>query len=197
MSGDKHVLRSELRNEFRHRRRGLNASAQQTASQAVLNHLIEANLLNVRRIAAYLPNDGEVSLQIVIEYAWRKGIDVFLPVLHPFSPGHLLFCHFTPSSHMQPNRFGIPEPVIEVQDICPLASLDCIFTPLVAFDAHGNRMGMGGGFYDRTLAPIRRDGLNCQLIGVAHSCQQAGLLPVQSWDIPLDKIVTEQQIYSL
>ena len=65
--------------------------------------------------------------------------------------------------------------------------------PLVGFDNKGNRLGMGGGFYDRTLANLDRLSYRPLLIGVAHDCQQADALPVMQWDIPLNAIVTPTQ----
>jgi 5-formyltetrahydrofolate cyclo-ligase len=61
----------------------------------------------------------------------------------------------------------------------------------------GNRLGMGGGYYDRTLAPIRRDSLQTQLIGLAHTCQQADMLQTDNWDIPLNGISTPDQFFSV
>ena len=86
-----------------------------------------------------------------------------------------------------PNQFGILEPPLNVQEILPTEKLDIIFTPLVAFDKQGNRLGMGGGFYDRTLQDWRSK--NFIPVGLAHQCQQIEALPVESWDIPLFDIL--------
>ena len=68
--------------------------------------------------------------------------------------------------------------------------------PLVGFDRHGGRLGMGGGFYDRTFEFVRRvPALSPRLIGLAHDIQRMNLLPVQPWDIPLQGIVTDQGRY--
>ena len=69
--------------------------------------------------------------------------------------------------------------------------------PLVAFDVSGNRVGMGGGFYDRTLAYLqhRRYWRKPVLAGLAHEIQKVAQLDTQSWDIPLDYVITEKQIY--
>lgn len=75
--------------------------------------------------------------------------------------------------------------------------LDLIILPLVAFDLSGNRLGMGGGFYDRTLSfkHQRCHWKGPKLIGIAHELQRVDLLPVNDWDIPLDAVITEQKLY--
>jgi 5-formyltetrahydrofolate cyclo-ligase len=69
--------------------------------------------------------------------------------------------------------------------------------PLVGFDANCNRLGMGGGFYDRTLAylRLRRCWRRPLLIGIAHECQRVERLETNTWDVPLDLVVTEERIY--
>ncbi|WP_159287438.1 5-formyltetrahydrofolate cyclo-ligase, partial [Klebsiella pneumoniae] len=105
------------------------------------------------RIALYLANDGELNTQPLIEWLWQQGKQVYLPVLHPFAKGHLLFLHYHTHTPMDKNRYGIAEPKLDQRLICPVRELDIIGTPLVAFDQSGQRLGMGGGYYDRTLAP--------------------------------------------
>ncbi|WP_416307738.1 5-formyltetrahydrofolate cyclo-ligase [Neptunicella sp. SCSIO 80796] len=183
-----------LRSTYRAKRRALSQTQQQQASHDLIAQC-QPLLSAGQRVAFYLANDGELDPVLLIQFCRDNNIQVYLPVLHPFSPGHLLFHAYHADTIMQANRFGIPEPVIHCQQICPLKQLDIIFTPLVAFDASGNRLGMGGGFYDRTLKPIARDGLSTRLIGLAHDCQQADNLPVQPWDIPLTKIITPTKIF--
>ncbi|HSP32348.1 MAG TPA: 5-formyltetrahydrofolate cyclo-ligase, partial [Halomonas sp.] len=94
------------------------------------------------------------------------------------------------------NRLGICEPDLRFsaqrRTRLPAWVLDTLIVPLVGFDAKANRIGMGGGFYDRSLAFMRRPGPSPTLIGVAHACQQVALLPVESWDVPLQAVVSDQ-----
>ena len=94
-----------------------------------------------------------------------------------------MFLRYQPDTKMIKNKFGIPEPQLNVQNIMPIDELDIVFTPLVAFDKQGNRLGMGGGFYDRTLQNWRQKSF--LPVGLAHRCQEVDNLPVESWDMPL------------
>jgi 5-formyltetrahydrofolate cyclo-ligase len=74
----------------------------------------------------------------------------------------------------------------------PLRKLDVVLLPLVAFDRRGNRLGMGGGFYDRTFAPRGRGRVSApRLIGLAHGFQQVAELVDQPWDVPLRGVLTD------
>lgn len=90
------------------------------------------------------------------------------------------------------NRFGIPEPDRNAKRL-PSRLLSVVLLPLVGFDSDGNRLGMGGGFYDRTFGyAIHSSARRPRLIGVAYECQRsADGLPRRPWDVPLDGVVTE------
>jgi len=150
-------------------------------------------------VALYLSNDGELELQLFIHWCWQNKKEVYLPVVHPFSKGHLLFLKYQSDTSMNISDLGIREPKLDVRLIKHASEMDVILTPLVAFDASGNRLGMGGGFYDRTLAaclqPSKRHNIKPPYpIGIAHDCQQVEHLPIEHWDIPLPEIITPTQI---
>ncbi|BBN82699.1 hypothetical protein PA25_26840 [Pseudoalteromonas sp. A25] len=80
--------------------------------------------------------------------------------------------------------------------ICPLYELDYLLMPLVAFDHLGNRLGMGGGYYDKTLARYYKEHMKKpELIGLAHDCQKVEQLPTEAWDVPLQQIITPSKFY--
>jgi 5-formyltetrahydrofolate cyclo-ligase len=188
----------DLRQTLRARRRSLDASAQVRHSEAVAQQLI-ARSGQGQRIAVYLAFDGEVNLQPFIQWCWAQQIETFLPVLDPQNEGHLLFQPFTQNTAMVKNKFNIAEPEIDYNHTIPVTALDMLAIPLVGFDRQANRMGMGGGFYDRTLASVATLSVPNQrphLIGIAHSIQEVQTLTVQSWDIPMDDIITEQTTIS-
>lgn len=189
--------RKALRTHLRQARRSLNPRQQQEAAAGLANTLRKhPRVMSARRIALYLPNDGEIDPRIFMAQSQRRGMQFFLPVLHPIRSGQLAFCHYDQRTPMAPNRFGIPEPVFHDRRICATWALDVVLMPLVGFDEMGGRLGMGGGFYDRSFAFTRiRPRLRPALIGLAHELQKVERLPVEPWDIPLDAVVTDRNIY--
>ena len=188
MKSTKQTLRHQLRQQIRKTRANLTALQQQQAEDFITQQalaLIEER--NAQHIALYISFDGEISTEKLIKILWMQGKQVYLPVLHPFNPNHLLFLRYLPETPMLKNKFGIWEPKLNVQNVLPLYELDILFTPLVAFDKQGNRLGMGGGFYDRTLQNWRNSSFIP--VGLAHQCQQLEQLPTEAWDVPLHRIL--------
>ncbi len=188
--------RQELRKLIRQQRNQLSSDIQYQSSQDLIRQFSSLpDLDNTHHIALYLSTDGELDTQPLIEWLWSQGKSVYLPVLHPFSAGHLLFLHYQNSTPMTHNKYGILEPRLNQTQVKPVRELDLICTPLVAFDSHGHRLGMGGGYYDRTLAHWFRTGEGATPIGLAHDCQHVEQLPTEAWDIPLSTIVTPTCIW--
>jgi 5-formyltetrahydrofolate cyclo-ligase len=182
-------LRSQLRKEVRQRRNALSVAQQHNAAIAVTERLSKhVKIQQAKRIAIYLSNDGELSTKNFIEWCWQQHKQVYLPVVHPFNPGNLLFLNYQQKTKLVNNIYGILEPQLDVTKVCPLEQLDIICTPLVAFDNSGARLGMGGGFYDRSLADWQQSKL--YPLGLAHDCQRVEKVPIESWDIPLPEIIT-------
>ena len=143
--------------------------------------------------AMYLANDGEIAPELAIELCWRQNKNVYLPVLDPNNKGHLLFQRYDRDTPLPKNKYGIPEPEFDQTRVIDVLSIDILFMPLVSFDHRGNRLGMGGGYYDRTLAAWyqNREKTNKPYpIGLAHDCQLVDQLPTASWDIPIPEIFT-------
>ena len=188
MKSTQQTLRNQLRQQIRKTRANLTAFQQQQAEDSITQQglaLIEER--NAQHIALYVSFDGEISTDKLIKTLWAQDKHVYLPVLHPFNPNHLLFLRYLPDTPMLKNKFGILEPKLNVQNVLPLDELDILFTPLVAFDKQGNRLGMGGGFYDRTLQNWQNSSFIP--VGLAHQCQQVEQLPTEAWDVPLHQIL--------
>lgn len=184
--------KSELRKLIRNKRRNLPLRRRQRAAHGLLSTLHQSSqFLAAPRVALYLSNDGEIDPQRVCEDLEKRGKQVFLPVLHPLKKGHLSFIRYSGKTRMKRNRYGIREPDFRYGKQASARFLSVVCLPLVAFDKRGNRLGMGGGYYDRTLAFMHQAGNKPALIGCAYEFQQLPQLPAEVWDIPLTAIATE------
>ncbi len=188
--------RADIRRWMRDRRRSLDQHQQVDAARCAAR-LVTANTLFRRsqHIAFYLSNDGELDPWPLLTRAWALGKRCYLPIIT--RNGRLGFVPYHHGDALSPNRYGIPEPDYAGLRAISARSLDLMLVPLVAFDDHGNRLGMGGGYYDRTLAFLwhRRHWRKPRLLGYAHECQHVSTLTTQPWDIPLDGIATETRLH--
>jgi 5-formyltetrahydrofolate cyclo-ligase len=188
---------TEIRKLKRKQRQTLSAKTQQQHSKSLCQNIIQQkNYRNSQHVACYLANDGEIDPYLLIEHAWFANKKVYLPVLSPIKDS-LYFALYEENTRFRHNRFNIAEPICQPSEWIKASQLDLLLLPLVAFDPYGNRVGMGGGFYDRTLAYLRHRRLwkKPVLMGLAHETQKVDQLESQSWDIPLDYIITETQTY--
>ena len=187
-----------LRQQLRQARRALDVHEHAQRSAAICLQLMNhRGFRAAQHIACYLPNDGEVGLGLLINQACAMGKTIYLPVLSAIHHNRLHFLPYAPGDTLMANRFGIPEPLLRSRRVTEIIRLDLVLTPLVGFDEQGNRLGMGGGFYDRTFAYLRgrRRWRKPHLVGVAfdlQNCEQ-GLMR-QEWDVPLDGMVTESGV---
>jgi len=176
---------------MRRGRRALPAGERLRLSESIARHASRALARSrATRIACYLANDGEADLAPLVERLWAIGRDVFLPVLH--GP-RLWFLPYDAGTELALNRYRIPEPDRPPRERVAPFALDWAMMPLVAFDAAGHRLGMGGGYYDRTFAYRRgRAWRKPLLVGVAYELQRVPALTPEPWDVALDAIVTER-----
>ncbi|MEE9253872.1 MAG: 5-formyltetrahydrofolate cyclo-ligase [Pseudomonadales bacterium] len=184
-----------LRSQFRNRRHALSPGEQQYAAAALKRNLVcTPEILCAARIAFYVAQDGEIDPADLMTWCLKANKRCYLPVLAPgHHEGFLWFGRARLGDALKPNRFGIPEPVRSIERRLNPWTLDVVLVPLVAFDERGHRLGMGGGFYDRSLEfaqAFRRP----WLVGLAHGCQRTRSLPADAWDIPLDAIATDTEI---
>jgi len=189
---------AELRRDCREHRRALSAAEQLDHSLAFSDLAHREGLVRrAQRVAAYIGADGELDPAPLFPFLQDSRKRLYLPVLRPHPQLKLWFIRHPAGGDLVVNRFGIPEPPIKHHRICLPWVLDVILLPLVAFDVHCNRMGMGGGYYDRTLAYLRRrrHWRRPRLIGVAHECQRVERLSLNPWDVPLDAVITECRVY--
>ncbi len=188
--------RSRLRQQLRAARRSLTPQQQRQASLGCLRQLMQLpRFVRSQHLALYLANDGELDPAPIARQLWNMNKHCYLPLLHPTRPRELWFVRFTPDTPLKPNRFGIGEPDPFKQHRLPARLLDVVLLPLVGFDRQGGRLGMGGGFYDKTFAFKQANPQGKpHLIGLAHSLQETPQLGLANWDIPLDGIATEREL---
>ncbi len=193
-SSSRTELRQTIRQTVRQHRRALSTDEQSHyALKAAQRMLALPEIIQAQNIALFLSFDGELDTAPLIRALWLANKAVYLPVLHPFSAGNLLFLRYSETTPLIRNRLKILEPRLDVRQVLPVAQLDVLVTPLVAFDSEGQRLGMGGGFYDRTLQHWQQ--YHFYPVGLAHDCQWVPELPTEAWDIPLPAVVTPSRLW--
>ncbi len=190
--------RANLRTQMRKRRRMLSDAERQISARKLSRLIANSRIFQKsRNIAFYLANDGEIDLLPLLKLACKQKKRCYLPVLGLSHSRSLWFLPYTPGTPLYRNRFGINEPVHQRSTrLFKVQSLDLVFMPLVAFDSQGNRLGMGAGFYDRTLAYLhnRRQWRKPHLIGTAFDFQRVNRLDTRIWDVPLEGIATDHEL---
>lgn len=184
--------RIAARRELRERRRQAAPAERMAAAEAVAASLLAHPRFPASGyVAGYWAMHGEVPLHLLQmrlapEQVWC------LPCLQ--ADGSLRFAPWRPGDPLVSNRYGIPEPdLAEASQLAP-AEMAVVVLPLVGFTAAGDRLGMGGGFYDRSFGFRRQAPAPPWLVGAAYSFQQLDALPAQPWDVRLDAIATERGI---
>ncbi|WP_426100010.1 5-formyltetrahydrofolate cyclo-ligase [Pseudomonas sp. PSPC3-3] len=192
------LSRPQLRRMLRNARRALTPSEQRKAAQGVYRQLAQHPLFRrAKHISLYLPTDGEIDPRLLLRAAQRRGKATYLPVLSAWPRTKMVFQRVRPGEKLLPNRFRILEPRTNVRRQRKVWALDLVLLPLVGFDDAGGRLGMGGGFYDRSLAYLvrRQHWRKPTLLGLAHECQKVERLVQASWDVPLAGTVTDKKWY--
>jgi len=176
-------------------RRNLSAQACRLASREIARRIWKLPAMSrARRIAMYLAVGGEIDCSSVLERAVTAGREVYLPVLRGRA---LRFARYRPGDTLRSNCYGIGEPQVPAVRLLSGLQLDVVLTPLVAFDRRGNRLGMGGGFYDRSFAFLRKRAAwqRPKLIGLAHHFQCVDKLNARPWDVPLHSVITDVEVF--
>lgn len=175
--------------------------AQYTATQRIQKaHLAAGHFKawlthrNDQHIASYFAVGDEFPSQLIGQHITEAKKSLYLPILDTHHPGHLVFQAFIEDQEMQDNQFGIAEPIPNPSLQIPNTDLELVITPLLGFDTQGHRIGMGGGFYDRSFSFLldkHYNGPRPFLLGLGYEIQRVEMIPAQPWDIPLNGILTE------
>lgn len=193
----KFVMLNIIRKEIRKKRRNIPLQLRKEASQEIFNKIINLDIfINCQHIAFYLATENEIDTQQLITKAQAMGKSCYLPAIDPSQPGILFFVKYTKNDKLVFDKYGIPSPVFNLQNCIKPKNLDLAIIPLVAFDEHANRMGRGKGYYDRTFAYKLNQPTNNKpiMIGIAYEFQKTQLSP-NSWDVPLQMVITKDNIY--
>jgi 5-formyltetrahydrofolate cyclo-ligase len=185
--------RDTLRRELRAKRRALPAAIRIAAAEALAARLLTLPYAPLSGpVAGYWAMDGEIALH-VWQMRLPRECTYCLPVLH--EDGRLRFAPWRAGAALSTNRFGIPEPDVPASSLLAAEAMALVVAPLVAFDARGHRLGMGGGWYDRTFAFRRERAAPPHLVGAAFAAQQVESVFPESWDMPLDALCTESDTH--
>lgn len=190
--------KQRIRTEVRRARRSLGPPQVRARSAAASRIVARTGAFHrADKLAFYLPNDGELDPGRLMERARALHKRCYLPVIDTMLGERLAFAPYQPGTPLRANRFGIPEPQVPRKFWETPRMLDVIYAPLVAFTPSGERLGMGGGFYDRTLEMRRHFNLwrRPRVFGLALELQKREWLPTEPWDIAIDGIATEAGLY--
>jgi 5-formyltetrahydrofolate cyclo-ligase len=181
--------RALLRRQLRQRRRDLPAATRIAAAEALSNRLLALPFLPTSGfVAGYWAMDGEIGLH-VFQLRLPPALTYCLPLLH--ADDSLRFAPWRAGDPLVTNRFGIPEPDIDPDAALPAGEMAMLVLPLVGFDARCNRLGMGGGWYDRSLSFRRETSASPWLVGAGFDVQRVEALQPEAWDVPLDAVCSE------
>ena len=187
MNAERTFLRQRLRLE----RRAIPAVDRIAAAESLARQLLALSFAPRRgNVAGYWAVDGEIGL-----HAWQLGLSpevrYCLPVLG--DDGQLAFAPWRPGEALASNRFGIPEPIVEPAALLAPADLDLVVLPLVGYDHNGHRLGMWGGWYDRSFAFRHETPAPPWLVGAGFASQRVDALGRQAWDVRLDALCNERE----
>ncbi len=221
LSPEQNNLRNALRKKLQAQRAALTKTQLETAEADLLKNfqscwqpLISGGQIatastksptKALKVAGYLATGGELSPALCLSWLRELGHQTYLPVVRQKL---LKFALLDEHTEFTNGKYDIDIPLVREESLLPASALDIVLVPLVGFDLEGGRMGMGGGYYDRSFAFIlasvesarskqtRSQGLPLML-GIAHEIQLQEKIPVASWDIPLNAAVTDQTHYQM
>jgi 5-formyltetrahydrofolate cyclo-ligase len=184
MQIDLNPSKTVLRKEMKQKRQMLDLAQRMRASQSIMNRLHElVPIHNARTIMGYAAIQNEVDMTPFLEAQQQLGKTILLPRVHA---DQLVAVEWQGWQKTELSSFGIREPLGEVY---PLADIDVVLVPGLAFDGRGHRLGFGRGFYDRFLPNLRQDAFKC---GICYEFQVVDSILPHAADIPMHWIVTEQ-----
>lgn len=185
--------RRALRSALLARRNAVPGPVAREAAEAATRHLVASGTYrSADRIAAYAGLEGELDPAPLVKAALGAGKALYLPRV--LDARHMEFVRWETGQPLRENRFGISEPFPDPERTIAPDELDLVLLPLLGFDAQGNRLGFGAGFYDRAFAFRQRTHTRPVLCGYAYAWQETPMLEAAEWDVALDAVTTEQGV---
>lgn len=179
-----------LRNTIKQVRSNTSASYRSASSNQICTRIRSLSAFqNAKKIAIYFAINGEIDLTTLWETGVTDDKEYFFPILNDNLT--LSFLPATPATPFKKNHHGIPEPDVASDLKTSVEDLDLILMPIVGFDMRCTRLGMGAGYYDRTLENKKYG----TLYGVAFQFQRVDFIEPQPWDVPMDAVITQKAIY--
>ena len=182
-------MKKPIRSEYLAKRKQFSTTEINIWSQAIAQQFLTADFLNLDtfHIFVSMSKFNEVNTQYIIDELWRQGKDVIVPKMND---RELLNCRYESDTKMVENSWGILEP--EVCESVPHSQIDVVFVPLLIADKKGNRIGYGGGYYDRFLPLLNKD---TKFVGINFFEPVEDEIPNDDYDILLDYLITPNEIY--
>lgn len=200
VSMDTQLDKSTLRKQLQQRRNNLSSEEQKTYSEITCQRINKSSVFqSAKHIAFYTPVNGEISpLSLSFTHNTREK-SFYLPLLSRQHEHHLFFVKINEETRYKNNIYNIPEPIYKDGDILPIEDLDLVIMPLVAADKRGNRLGMGGGYYDRSFEFKKNNKTNKNplLMGLAYDFQIVTDLVAEDWDVPLDYLASNHALIKI
>lgn len=182
--------KQSLRATCKARRAAMDETARAESAKAFAMHFLANVYAKGKTVAGYAPLKDELDVMPLLTQLDASGHTCCLPVTAPDSRV-LSFYRWHPKAAMQPGAFGIHTPDMQTASPC---QPDILIVPLVGFDAQCHRIGYGAGYYDATLASLRKGGCDILAVGAAFTCQQVDAIPAEPHDEALDMILTEKGV---
>ena len=193
MHSNLQILRQQLRHRLRAQRVTRSEEQAVTAAQICCEILISHKIFrSARHIAGYMAIERELDPMSFLRAACAAGKSVYLPRIT--GKREMEFLPWQPGAMLRENSFGIPEPVSDRRARRDPRDLDLVLVPLLGFDQNGNRLGFGGGFYDKAFAFRNARQAPPLLCGYAYADQRCEAIEVANWDVSLDAVVTPEGI---
>ncbi len=189
------TTRQSSRKKLQQQRAKITFSEQKKVSTIIAERLSYHPLfLQSQTIASYIAIQQEIDPSTLIQKAWQNKQTCYLPILQD---QQLIFCEYQPHTLLKKNHFNTPEPSLTANACIAPEDIDLVIVPLVGFTEKGQRLGMGAGFYDRSFAFLLNSPRPKRpfLLGLAYEWQKLTAFTEKNWDVPLNAVITEKQIY--